>query len=149
MPIFARRRLSAMIDDISLLTSTSKVNDLLSRLESTNTRNALAAEAELSMLWAIAQVADVSLEPVLSNGRRPDALSRNLFPSARAVVEVRALSDDSFSGQDAMERTANIISSSADRIAKNADATFHLSLWTVAIGMVASGATAVLIRISR
>ena len=125
MPIFARRRLRAMIDDISLLTSTSKVNDLLSRLESTVTRNALAAEAELSMLWAIAQVVDVTLEPVLSNGRRPDALSRNLFPSASAVVEVRALSDDSFSGQDAMERTANIISSSADRIAKHAGR--HLS----------------------
>ena len=120
MPIFARRRLRAMIDDISPLTTQSKVKDLLSRLESRDTRSALAAEAELSMVWAISQVADVSIEPLLDSGRRPDALSSDLFRSGSAVVEVRALSDDSFSGHDPMLRTANILSASADRMAKHA-----------------------------
>jgi len=60
------------------------------------------------MLWSIAQIADGNHKPLLDIGRRPDALSKVLFPSARAVVEVRTLSDDSYSGQDAMERMAII-----------------------------------------
>ena len=120
MPIFARRRLRAMVDDISQLTTQAKVNDLLSRLESRNTRDAMAAEAELSMVWAISQVADVTVEPVAGNGRQPDAFSRDLFGSGGAIVEVRALSDDSFSGRKPMVRTANILASTADRIAKRA-----------------------------
>ncbi len=120
MPIFARRRLRAMVEDISQLTTQAKVNDLLSRLESRNTRDAMAAEAELSMVWAISQVADVAVEPVGGNGRQPDVFSRDLFGSGSAFVEVRALSDDSFSGREPMVRTANILASAADRIAKGA-----------------------------
>ena len=120
MPIFARRRLRAMVDDVSRLTKPEKVNDLLARLESRKTRDAMAAEAELAMLWAISQVADITVEPVVGGGRQPDALSRGLFASGSAVVEVRALSDDSFSGREDMVRTANIVASTADRFAKHA-----------------------------
>lgn len=114
-----------MVEDVSLLTTGRKVNDLLSRLESRTTRDALAAEAELSMVWAISQVGDVTLEPVIGGGRQPDALSEDLFASGSAVVEVRALSDDSFSGRDAMMRTANIVAWTADRFARCAGR--HLS----------------------
>ena len=107
-----------MVEDVSKLTKATKVNDFLARLESRNTRTAMAAEAELSMVWAISEVADIIIEPSVAGGRRPDALSRCLFRSHNAVIEVRALSDDSFSGREAMVRTANIIASTADRMAK-------------------------------
>ncbi len=120
MPVFSRRRLRSMIDDVSSLTTQAKINDFVSRLESKETPAALAAEAELSVVWAISQVADITIEPLVANGRRPDALTPNLFASGSAVVEVRALSDDSFSGRDAMKKIANKIAASAERIAKNA-----------------------------
>lgn len=119
MPIFARRRLRLMLDEISTHIDNAKTNDLLSRLEHINTNAALAAEAELSMLWAISRVANLTVEPKLPNSaHRPDASSDNLFASAGAVIEVRALSDDSFSGKEAMDRTANIIAGYADQLRK-------------------------------
>jgi hypothetical protein len=110
-----------MLDDLSASLNARKVHDLLGRLENRNTDAALGAEAELAMLWAVSRVADVTVEPDLSGtARRPDAFSENLFVSAPAIVEVRALSDDSFSGKEAMDRTANIIAGYADRVSKDA-----------------------------
>jgi hypothetical protein len=60
-------------------------------------------------------------EPMLPHSTaRPEGASENLFPSGPAVIEVRALSDDSFSGKEAMDRTANIICAYADRLRKGA-----------------------------
>lgn len=73
------------------------------------------------MLWAISRVAHLVVEPEFDKTtRRPDALSGNLFLSKPAVVEVRALFDDSFSGKEMMDRTANIISGFADHVRKGA-----------------------------
>ncbi len=121
MPIFARRRLKSMLDELTTHIDAAKAKDLLRRLEHIKTDDALAAEAELSMLWAISRVAHLTAEPKLPNSsRRPDALSDNLFASAAAVIEVRALSDDSFSGKKDMDRTANIIAGYADQLRKRA-----------------------------
>lgn len=121
MPIFSRRRLKSMLLDASAYMDEVKVCDLASRLEDKSTKAALAAEAELAILWAAGRVAHLEVEPHPGgSSRRPDAYSRNLFPSGRAYIEVRALSDDSFSGREAMERTANIICAMADRVRKKA-----------------------------
>ena len=72
------------------------------------------------MLWAISREAHLEVEPALPDGHRPDALSNDLFRSRPAVIEVRALSDESFSGKEAMDRTANIIAGHADRLRKGA-----------------------------
>lgn len=98
-----------------------KFNDLSTRLDLKDTKTALAAEAELTVLWALSRVADLELEPKLPGStNRPDAGSNNLFASAPAVIEVRALSDDSFSGKEAMDLTANKIAAYAERIRKGA-----------------------------
>ena len=104
----------------------AKTNDLSTRLEHRDTGVALAAEAELSVLWSISQVAHLTIEPNLpGSNRRPDALSKNLLGSGSVVVEVRALSDDNFSGKEAMIRTANIITNYANQLRKEAGA--HLT----------------------
>lgn len=121
MPIFARRRLCMMMNELSSYLDSKKCNDLSNRLEHKDTDTALAAEAEISVLWAISRVAHMAPEPVLPNtANRPDAESDDLFASGPAVIEVRALSDDSFSGKEAMDRTANIIAGYADRLRKGA-----------------------------
>lgn len=110
-----------MLSELSAELGLEKFRDLQKRLDHTNTKTALAAEAELAVLWAVSQVAQLTPEPVLpSSSHKPDAESRDLFSSGPAVIEVRALSDDSFSGKEAMDRTANIISGYADQIRKGA-----------------------------
>lgn len=121
MPIFTRRRLCSMLDELSTHMDTQKLNALSKNIEHVNTNTALAAEAELAVLWAVSQVAHMIPEPALPNSnRRPDAKSDNLFLSKPAIIEVRAISDDSFSGKEAMDRTANIISGYADKLRKGA-----------------------------
>lgn len=121
MPVLARRRLCKMLSELSQHMLPAKLNEYLSRLDHTNTKTALAAEGELVVLWAISRVAHLVPEPTLPGSRQsPDAASNDLFASGPSVIEVRALSDDSFSGKEAMDRTANIIASYADRLRKGA-----------------------------
>lgn len=47
MPIFARRRLQAMLDDLGRLLTPAKQADLLARLEHSDTGKVLSAEFEL------------------------------------------------------------------------------------------------------
>ena len=63
MAIFARRRLQAMLDEISPRVENSKVRDLLSRIESKEIEQALPAEMELGIVWAIAQLGPAEIEP--------------------------------------------------------------------------------------
>ena len=121
MPIFARRRLRSMLNELSKHMNAAKTNDLSARLEHCRTGTALAAEAELSMLWSISRVAHLTIEPTLpGSNRHPDASTNNLFGSGSAVVEVRALSDDNFSGKEAMDRTANSITNYANHLCRGA-----------------------------
>lgn len=110
-----------MLTQLSALLGPKKFADLQSRVAHRDTKTALAAEAELAVLWAISQVAHLAPEPALPHSNsRPEAASNDLFRSGAAVIEVRALSDDSFSGKEAMDRTANIIAGYADRLRKGA-----------------------------
>jgi hypothetical protein len=127
MPLYARRRLQAMLDDLAPLLTQPKANDLLARLEHKNARDALAAEVELGLLWSIRQVADLEIDPVLRNSlSRPDALSHKLFGDAGpAVIEITALSDDTFSGENHMERAANIICQFSNKVRRRSGEHLH------------------------
>lgn len=65
MPVYARRRLQLMLDDLAPFLSEPRANDLLARLEHKNAQDALAAEVELGLLWSIQQVADLRIDPIL------------------------------------------------------------------------------------
>jgi hypothetical protein len=121
MPIFARRRLQSMLDALGPLLSQAKAKDLLARLEHKNAKDALAAEVELGLLWSIKQVAHLEVDPKLEgSSSRPDAFSNDLFGQTPAIIEITALSDDTFSGQEQMDRAANIICQFANRVRKGA-----------------------------
>jgi hypothetical protein len=70
MPIFARQRLRAMLDDLWRLMDSVKVNELLSHPQRRSADTALAAELELAMLWAASRVAHREVEPALAGTRR-------------------------------------------------------------------------------
>jgi hypothetical protein len=107
-----------MLNDLGLLMTGTQALDLLNRLEHVKPTPALAAEIELGLLWALSQVSNVDLHPEIESGRRPEAFANNLFANKGAYIEVTAVSDDTFSDQDKMNRAANIISNYADRIRK-------------------------------
>lgn len=117
MPIFSRRRLQEMFEQLGPYLTQQKANDILSRVEHKNTQLATAAELEMSLLWAIAQVAHLEIEPTFPPRRTQiDALSKDLFGRSPAAIEITALSDDTFSGKVDMDRAANIIGQFADRV---------------------------------
>ena len=119
MPIFARRRLQTMLNDLGPRLTAADASDLLARLEHKDTKSALAAEFELALLWGIARVADLKVYPEFPGTlKRPEALSADLFGSGPAVIEITALSDDTFSGQADMDRAANMMAQFADRTRK-------------------------------
>jgi len=119
--IYSRRRQQLMLNELGPWLTRAKTADLLSRLDHKDTSNALAAEAELGLLWSLRQMSHIVIEPALpGTSSRLDVVAHHLVPNAAAVVEITALSDDTFSGQRAMERTANIISAYANTIRKKA-----------------------------
>ena len=65
MPLFSRRRLQAMLDDLGPYLIAAKASDLLARLEHKRTQDAMAAELELGLLWCMQRVADREIDPIL------------------------------------------------------------------------------------
>lgn len=122
MPIFSRRRLQAMLDDLMPHLNGSKGQDILSRLENKRTEQALPAEMELALLWAIAKTGDLEIEPEWwSDTRRPDAYSETLILKHPTVVEIAALRDtNKVTGEEDMGGVSNEISKFVNQIKKNA-----------------------------
>lgn len=85
MPIFARRRIQSMLDEIRpLLNSESKYKDLVNRLNADQTDQAMPGEIELSLLWALSKIGDIEVEPEWFGGTRlPDAYSNNLLSTKK------------------------------------------------------------------
>ncbi len=118
MPVFSRRRLQKMMDDLRPLLDITKANDILARLSDPRPEQALGAEMELGLLWGIQQVADVKIEPVLPNSpSRPDALSTGLFYNP-SYIEITTLSEGKLSGDEDMHRATHKIIAFANTIKK-------------------------------
>ncbi|MGE4088358.1 MAG: hypothetical protein AB7F93_09760 [Immundisolibacter sp.] len=62
-----------MLDDLSDRMDLAKLSDLRARLESKRVDQALPAEMELGVLWALSKLGEVEIEPEWFGARRPDA----------------------------------------------------------------------------
>lgn len=128
MAIFARRRLQTMIDDLAPYLAAKKVGELIKYLDGSNTTQAMSAEAELSLTWAVSQASAIVVEPdIPGTSSKVDLVAHHLFPTALTAVEITALSDDSFSGREVMERAASIITQTAKRFHKAVEPHLHFS----------------------
>ena len=104
MPVFTRRRLQSMLDDLFDRMDLAKRSDMRARLESKRVDQVLPAEMELGVLWALARLGDVEIEPEWFGARRPDGYSEFLFAPSPCAVEVTAISDARLSQEDEMRR---------------------------------------------
>lgn len=118
MPILSRRRLQAMLDDMANSMDTPKLSDLRARLENKRVAQALPAEIELAVLWALSMMGDIEVEPEWYGSRRPDAYTERLFEGNACAVEITAISDARLSQEDDMRRVATRLSEAANKIRK-------------------------------
>lgn len=120
MAFLARRRLQAMLDDVSRLIPKEKTNDLLARLENKKVDQALPAEMELAMLWAFQKLGDMDVEPEWwGDSRRPDIVTEHFIPGVLTAVEIAAATDNSISGEEVMRRIALQFVNHANTLKKN------------------------------
>lgn len=130
MPIFSRRRIQAMLDEIRpLLDDPSKYKDLVRRLNSEAANQALPAETELSLLWALSKIGSIEIEPERFGGSRlPDAYCETLFLDGRgAFVEITALEDGRLSGEELMRAVSSKIRDTANSISRGAGEHLHFT----------------------
>lgn len=97
-----------MLDTLAPILSEGKGKDLLRRLNSKkDVDQALPAEMELALLWAIHSLGDLEVEPEWWGDRkRPDAVTDQLVPGTIAAIEIAATSDNSLSGEAEMDAIA-------------------------------------------
>jgi len=126
MPVFSRRRLQKMLDDLSAYLDQEKARDLVQRLESKKVDQALPGEMELAILWAISNTGDIVIEPEWwGDNRRPDAVSETIVMGTQVAVEIAAATDNSISPEEAMDRVALSIIEFCNRLSKGTGDHFY------------------------
>ena len=124
MPIFGRRQLQYMLNNLGPWLSQPKAKDLIGRIESRDPDQSIPGEYELALAYGVSQVAGLEID-VLAGTRRPDIFSSDLIPSAPIAIDVTAMSDDPLSGESLMKRAANIINQEAARHRRVASKHLH------------------------
>jgi len=122
MTIFARRRIQAMLNELAPRLDSEKARDLVQRLNNRKqVEQALPAEMELALLWSLQTLGEIEIEPEWwGDRRRPDAISDDFVPGRTTAIEIAATSDNSISGEEAMDAIAVQISTVANRTLKGA-----------------------------
>ncbi len=124
MPIFGRRQLQQMLDELRPWLVSGKAKDLRERLDSPRPDQALPAEYELGLTWAVSKRGSLEIDKAMGS-RTPDIFSADLLPSGPLVADVAALDDVSLSGTEIMERIRNIINSTCNEIRRRTSDHLH------------------------
>lgn len=122
MTIFARRRLQAMLKELAPHLSAEKGKALLRGLnDKKRVEQALPAEMELALLWAISTLGDIEIEPEWwGDTKRPDAVTDKLVSGRTAAIEIASTNDNSISGEAEMDAIARQVGAVADGARKGA-----------------------------
>ncbi|SDC84219.1 hypothetical protein SAMN05444678_10681 [Sphingomonas sp. YR710] len=119
MPIFTRRRIQTMLDDLIGIAAPSQ---FIGRLNDKRFENALPAEAELALVWATSRLGGFESEPVWYSpeGRLPEGISTALFPGHDTVFDVKAVSDRVIPGVVGMRTISAKLVEAANKARKGA-----------------------------
>ncbi|MFN3857469.1 MAG: hypothetical protein ACK4RV_06930 [Caulobacter sp.] len=119
MPLFSRRRLQSMLDELSPLMGPEKARDLLARLENKRVDQVLPAEIELALIWSMATLGELEIEPLWwGDGSRPDVYTEFLIVGEPVAIEIAAPNDNVINGEEAMDRVAQQIGSFVSHLQK-------------------------------
>lgn len=120
MTIFARRRIQSMLNALAPVLGPEKGRDLVRRLnDAKHVDQALPAEMELALLWAIQSLGDLEIEPEWwGDNRRPDAITHAFVEGRTTAIEIAATTDNAISGEEDMDAIAVQICEAASRASK-------------------------------
>ena len=109
-----------MLNELAPALGPEKGRDLLRRLnDPKQVEQALPAEMELALLWAIRSLGDLEIEPEWwDDSRRPDAITDALVEGRTTAIEIAATTDNAISGEEDMDAIAVQISEVASRVRK-------------------------------
>lgn len=108
-----------MLDDIEHLLDASKRADLVGRLNNKRVEQALPAEMELALIWAMRDLDCLEVEPHWwVDGKRPDIYVEGFIKDTPTVVEIAATNDQSISGEDVMDGCVREVIDFANKILK-------------------------------
>jgi hypothetical protein len=108
-----------MLNELGPWLARSKATDLLKRLENVSPDQAIPAEFELALNWAVTKTASLEIDWPMGK-RTPDIYSSDLLPCAPVSVDVAAISDVLLSGRALMRRAARIINRTCDQLRASA-----------------------------
>lgn len=121
MAIFARRRLQTMLDELGPQMGQEQSRGLVRRMESKEIEQALPAEMELGLTWAVAQLGPIEIEPEWYSGKRlPDLFSDYLIHGHETVIEITALSDAVLPADEGMRNASRKLSQEAGKLRRGA-----------------------------
>lgn len=110
MAIFTRRRIQGMLNDLTPLLDSQKRSDLVRRLNNKRVEQALPAEMELALTWAMKDLDCIEIEPEWwVNGKEPDVYVEGLVTGMPAIVEIASPNDNSISGEQLMDKCSQQI----------------------------------------
>lgn len=117
MPIFSRRRIQQMLDDLIGVAAPAQ---FIGRLNDKRFENALPAEAELALVWAASRLGGFESEPkwYSPEGRLPEGISTALFPGHDTVFDVKAVSDRALPGIVGMRTLSAKLVEAANKVCK-------------------------------
>ncbi|ATN32988.1 hypothetical protein ACO34A_04130 [Rhizobium sp. ACO-34A] len=99
-----------MLNDLSPLLDSQKRSDLVGRLNNKRVEQALPAEMELALTWAMKDLDYVEIEPEWwVNGKEPDVYVEGLVTGRPAIVEIASTNDNSISGEPLMDKCSQQI----------------------------------------
>lgn len=120
MPIFTRRRLQMMIDELGASIGISKIKDIRSRIENKRVEQALPAEMELALIWAVSKLGSCDVEPdSWPSNRRPDVVSSNVVHGKVSAIEIAAPTDISLNYEREMDDFSRIVGKIVDGEVRN------------------------------
>lgn len=102
-----------------------KLKDMKARLENKRVSQAVPAEFELGVLWALSTMGELEVEPDWYGARRPDAYTECLFEGYPCAVEIAAISDARLSQEEDMRRVATRLCEVANKFRKGAGKHLH------------------------
>lgn len=108
-----------MLNDLAGIAAPSQ---FIGRLNDKRFENALPAEAELALVWAVSRLGRFESEPkwYSPDGRLPEGISAALFSGHEAVFDVKALSDRVIPGAAGMRKISAKLVEAANRARKGA-----------------------------
>ncbi|WP_417264231.1 hypothetical protein [Celeribacter sp.] len=116
MAIFTRRRIQAMLNDLTRVLDEQKRSDIVNRLEDKKVEQSLPAEMELALTWLMKDFESLEIEPEWWQEKKPDIFVDDLLPGKSTAIEIKTVADNKISGEREMDHCSRALIEIANEV---------------------------------